>query len=165
MGANTGIVGTVVESRVDLEDLYVRHTPAAIRVAFLITGDADLAQDIAQEAFLRAVGRFRHLRQPEAFEAYLRRSVVNACTSHFRHRKVEAAYVRREGKHFVVNDNPILRTSPSPPTCSYASWTGTTAATRSSTATSRSSRRRSRRRATSSTATCSTAARASGGSP
>jgi len=76
----------------------VRHTPAAIRVAYLITGDADLAQDIAHDAFLRAVGRLRHLRQPEAFEAYLRRSVVNACTSHFRHRKIEAAYVRRQGR-------------------------------------------------------------------
>jgi len=106
MGANTGIVGTVVESRVDLEDLYVRHTPAAIRVAYLITGDADLAQDVAHDAFLRAVGRFRHLRQSEAFEAYLRRAVVNACTSHFRHRTVEASYVRREGRVAGTVDEP-----------------------------------------------------------
>jgi len=106
MGANTGIVGTVVESRVDLEDLYVRHTPAAVRLAFLITGDADLAQDIAHDAFMRAVGRFRHLRQPESFEAYLRRSVVNACTSHFRHHKVEAEYVRRESRKLSNVDAP-----------------------------------------------------------
>ena len=72
----------------------MRHLPGAVRVASLITGDADLAQDIAHDAFLRSVGRFRHLRQPEAFEAYLRRAVVNACTSHFRRRKVEAAYLR-----------------------------------------------------------------------
>jgi RNA polymerase sigma-70 factor (sigma-E family) len=84
-----------VEERPDLDDLYVRHAPGAVRLAALITGDADLAQDIAHDAFLRSVGRFRHLRQPEAFDAYLRRAVVNACTSHFRRRKVEAAYVRR----------------------------------------------------------------------
>jgi RNA polymerase sigma factor (sigma-70 family) len=106
MGASTGIVGSVVESRVDLEDLYVRHTPAAVRVAFLITGDADLAQDIAHDAFLRAVGRLRHLREADAFEAYLRRSVVNACTSHFRHRAVEAAYVRREARAAQTVDEP-----------------------------------------------------------
>lgn len=94
MSQGTGIVRTVVEDRTDLGDLYVRHTPGAIRLASLITGDADLAQDIAHDAFLRSVGRFRHLRQPEAFEAYLRRAVVNACTSHFRRRKVEAAYLR-----------------------------------------------------------------------
>jgi RNA polymerase sigma-70 factor (sigma-E family) len=93
MSQDTGIVRTVVEDRTDLEDLYVRHLPGAVRVAALITGDADLAQDIAHDAFLRSVGRFRHLRQPEAFEAYLRRAVVNACTSHFRRRKVEATYL------------------------------------------------------------------------
>ena len=94
MSQDTGIVRTVVEDRTDLDDLYVRHRRGAVRVASLITGDADLAQDIAHDAFLRSVGRFRHLRQPEAFEAYLRRAVVNACTSHFRRRKVEIAYVR-----------------------------------------------------------------------
>ena len=84
MSQDTGIVRSAVKDRTDLEDLYVRHMPGALRVASLITGDADLAQDIAHDAFLRSVGRFRHLRQPEAFEAYLRRAVVNACTSHFR---------------------------------------------------------------------------------
>lgn len=96
MSQGTGIVRTVVEDRTDLDDLYVRHTPGAVRLAALITGDPDQAQDIAHDAFLRSVGRFRHLRQPEAFEAYLRRAVVNACTSHFRRRKVEAAYLRRQ---------------------------------------------------------------------
>ena len=69
MSQDTGIVRTVVADRTDLEDLYVRHMSGAVRVATLITGDADLAQDIAHDAFLRSVGRFRHLRQPEAFEA------------------------------------------------------------------------------------------------
>jgi RNA polymerase sigma factor (sigma-70 family) len=58
------------------------------------------------DAFLRAVGRFRHLRQAEAFDAYLRRAVVNACTSHFRHRKVEAAYLRRESRPTAPIDEP-----------------------------------------------------------
>lgn len=31
-----------------LEDLYVRHAPAAVRLAFLITSDRELAQDLAQ---------------------------------------------------------------------------------------------------------------------
>jgi RNA polymerase sigma-70 factor (sigma-E family) len=106
MSQSTGIVGSVVEDRTDLEDLYVRHMPGAVRVASLITGDADLAQDIAQDAFLRSVGRFRHLRQPEAFEAYLRRAVVNACTSHFRRRKVEAAYLRGQARAAAPVDEP-----------------------------------------------------------
>ena len=106
MSQDTGIVRTVVEDRTDLEDLYVRHLPGAVRVASLITGDADLAQDIAHDAFLRSVGRFRHLRQPDAFEAYLRRAVVNACTSHFRRRKVETAYLRGEARGAAAADGP-----------------------------------------------------------
>ena len=104
MSQGTGIVRTVVEDRPDLDDLYVRHTPGAVRLAALITGDADLAQDIAHDAFLRSVGRFRHLRQPEAFEAYLRRAVVNACTSHFRRRKVEATYLRGQARMASVDE-------------------------------------------------------------
>ena len=48
-----------------LEDLYVRHAPEAIRLAYLLTSDPHAAQDIAQEAFIRVAGRFRHLRSPE----------------------------------------------------------------------------------------------------
>lgn len=81
-----------------LEDLYLRHAPGAVRLAYLITGDPDLAKDIAQEAFVHVAGRFRHLRFPDAFDAYLRRTIVNLCTSHFRHARIERAYVERHGE-------------------------------------------------------------------
>ena len=106
MSQTTGIVRPAVDDRADLDDLYMRDMPGAVRLAALITGDADLAQDIAHDAFLRSVGRFRHLRQPEAFEAYLRRAVVNACTSYFRRRKVEAAYLRGQARHPAPVDEP-----------------------------------------------------------
>lgn len=51
-----------------LEDLYERHAPAAVRLALLITSDRELSRDIAQEAFVRGAGRFRHLRVPDAFD-------------------------------------------------------------------------------------------------
>jgi RNA polymerase sigma-70 factor (sigma-E family) len=79
-----------------LEDLYERHAPAAVRLAFLITSDGELARDIAQEAFVRVAGRFRHLRVPDAFDTYLRRTVVNLCMSHFRRRRIERAHLERE---------------------------------------------------------------------
>jgi RNA polymerase sigma-70 factor (sigma-E family) len=106
MSQTTGIVRSALDDRADLDDLYVRDMPGTVRLAALITGDADLAQDIAHDAFLRSVGRFRHLRQPEAFEAYLRRAVVNACTSYFRRRKVEAAYLRGQARHPGPVDEP-----------------------------------------------------------
>jgi RNA polymerase sigma factor (sigma-70 family) len=72
--------------RSPLGDLYVRHAPESIRLAFLLTGDRALAEDLVQEAFARLVGRLRHLRDPSAFGAYLRRTIVNLATSHFRRR-------------------------------------------------------------------------------
>src|SRR5262245_62719690 len=78
-----------------LGDLYIRHAPEGIRLAYLLTGDRALAEDLVQEAFARLVGRLRHLRDPGAFGAYLRRTIVNLATSHLRHRQVERAYLQR----------------------------------------------------------------------
>jgi RNA polymerase sigma-70 factor (sigma-E family) len=81
--------------RGSLAELYVALAPEGIRLAFLLTGDRALAEDLVQEAFARLVGRLRHLRDPNAFGAYLRRTIVNLATSHFRHRRVERAYLER----------------------------------------------------------------------
>jgi len=78
-----------------LSGLYLAHAPDGIRMAFLLTGDRALAEDLVQEAFARLIGRLRHLREPNAFGAYLRRTIVNLATSHFRHRQVERVYVER----------------------------------------------------------------------
>jgi RNA polymerase sigma-70 factor (sigma-E family) len=79
-----------------LAELYLRHSPAGLRLAYLLTGDRTLAEDLMQEAFARLIARLRHLRDPDAFDAYLRRTIVNLSTSHLRHRAVERAYVLRE---------------------------------------------------------------------
>jgi RNA polymerase sigma-70 factor (sigma-E family) len=78
-----------------LGELYRRHAGDATRLAYLLTGDRALAEDLVQEAFVRLYGRFRDLRNPDAFEFYLRRTVVNLAHSHFRRRRVERAYLAR----------------------------------------------------------------------
>jgi RNA polymerase sigma-70 factor (sigma-E family) len=78
-------------------DLYARHVPTAIRLAFLLTGDRQQAEDLAHDAFVRCVGKFQHLRQREAFDAYLRRAVVNLHTSGLRRAKTERAWLAKEG--------------------------------------------------------------------
>ena len=67
-----------VEEIADLErarlgELYLRHGPSGLRLAYLLTGDRQLAEDLVQEACVRMAGRLAHLREPEAFNAYLRR--------------------------------------------------------------------------------------------
>jgi RNA polymerase sigma-70 factor (sigma-E family) len=88
------MAGEAVE-RGSLGELYVAYAPDGIRLAFLLTGDRALAEDLVQDAFVRLIGRLRHLREPNAFGAYLRRTIVNLATSHFRHRRVERAYLER----------------------------------------------------------------------
>src|SRR2546429_3775625 len=78
-----------------LGELYVRHADDAVRLAFLLTGDRGLAEDLVQDAFVRLAGRLVHLRDPGAFDAYLRRTVLNLSNSHFRRMRVERAYLAR----------------------------------------------------------------------
>jgi RNA polymerase sigma-70 factor (sigma-E family) len=77
-------------------ELYAAHAPDAARLAYLLTGDPVLAEDLVHEAFVRLFGRFRDLRDPGAFRAYLRTTVVNLTRSHFRRRRVERSYLERE---------------------------------------------------------------------
>jgi RNA polymerase sigma-70 factor (sigma-E family) len=80
-----------------LAELYTRYVPSAARLAFLLTGDRSQAEDLAHEAFVRCIGRFGHLRAHEAFDAYLRRAVVNLHTSRLRRRRTERAWLARHG--------------------------------------------------------------------
>ncbi|MGZ5298379.1 MAG: SigE family RNA polymerase sigma factor [Actinomycetota bacterium] len=89
-----------------LEDLYVRNAPGALRLAYFLTGHRELAEDLVQEAFVRVAGRFRHLRMPDAFDAYLRRMIVNLYTSQLRRTKLERAYVARHGADPTVASVP-----------------------------------------------------------
>lgn len=79
-----------------LEEAYVRNAPAALRLAYFLTGDREQAEDLVQEAFARVAGRFRHLRSIDDLDAYLRRAVVNLFSSNLRRRRVEHAWLERE---------------------------------------------------------------------
>ncbi|HXJ62909.1 MAG TPA: SigE family RNA polymerase sigma factor [Actinomycetota bacterium] len=90
-----------------LAELYERHASGAIGLAYLLTGDRYLAEDLVQEAFVRVAGRFRHLRDSGAFEGYLRRTVVNLFTSQLRRRRLERAYLKQEATRApAVHDDP-----------------------------------------------------------
>lgn len=85
------------ESALDarLGELYARHLPEAARLAYLLTGDRHSAEELVQDAFVRAFGRFRDLRDPASFSPYLRRTLVNLSNSRFRRLRTEREYARR----------------------------------------------------------------------
>jgi RNA polymerase sigma-70 factor (sigma-E family) len=91
-----------------LEDLYRRHVHDALGLAYLLTGDRTLAEDLVQDAFVKVLGRFHDLRNRDAFWWYLRRAIVNLSNSHFRRRRVERAWLERQRPEIVARSGPDL---------------------------------------------------------
>jgi RNA polymerase sigma-70 factor, ECF subfamily len=72
-------------------------------LASLILRDTDRAQDATQEAIVRAWRELPRLRDPERFEAWLRRMVVNACYDEGRkvRRRAEVSLVHLADRQVV----------------------------------------------------------------
>lgn len=72
-----------------LAQLYADHIVETRRLAYLLTGSREAADDLAQDAFIRSFGRLAHLRNEENFRPYLRRTVVNLAKMRFRRGALE----------------------------------------------------------------------------
>ena len=72
-------------------------------------GDRTLAEDLVQEAFLRFVGRLHHLRDPEAFDAYLRRTLGDLSKDLFRRRALERSPPRTADTPSSAKATPTSR--------------------------------------------------------
>ncbi len=77
-----------VQRREDFGDLASRFDAAAFRWAYSILGDANLAQDAVQEAYIIAFLHMDQLREPQAFAAWFRQIVFTACTRLIRRRDI-----------------------------------------------------------------------------
>ena len=82
--------------RPSLAELYRTHSPDALRLAYLLTGERELAQDLVQDAFIRLFGRYRDLRDSDHFEAYLRKTIVNLAKDQHRKLSRERAHLSRQ---------------------------------------------------------------------
>lgn len=70
-----------------LAALYGREAAAATRLAYILTGDHEAAEDVVHDAFVKIGGKVLALRDPEHARAYLFRTVINLCRG--RGRKVQ----------------------------------------------------------------------------
>jgi len=92
-----GTVGFIGGSeRERLADLYSKHVVEARRLAYLLTGSREAAEDLAQDAFIRSFGRLAHLRKEGSFGPYLRRTVVNLAKMRYRRSDVERRHLGSE---------------------------------------------------------------------
>jgi RNA polymerase sigma-70 factor, ECF subfamily len=82
---NTAAFGALVE----------RHQEVAFRAAYLIVRDAASAEDVAQEAFVRAYQRLSTFRRGESFRPWLLRIVQNLALNELRSRGRRAGLVAR----------------------------------------------------------------------
>lgn len=97
--AETALSSNHAGRKARLEELYAVQVAPLQRLAFLLTGDHHLAEDITQQAFVRFYRRFLNLRDAAAAPAYLRRTVVNLARSHHRRRRREREHLRtHEGR-------------------------------------------------------------------
>lgn len=71
------------------ETLYRRYTRAMYRVALRITGDSMEAEDVLQEAFVRAFRSLHSFKGDATFGAWLKRIVINTSINHLKRRRNE----------------------------------------------------------------------------
>ncbi|HEV2757109.1 MAG TPA: SigE family RNA polymerase sigma factor [Actinomycetota bacterium] len=69
--------------------LFYEHYDPMRRLAYVMLGDGDAAEEIVMEAFAKALTGWRSFQRVEWPPAYLRQMVVNACRSRMRRRAIE----------------------------------------------------------------------------
>jgi RNA polymerase sigma-70 factor (ECF subfamily) len=93
------------------EDLVRMHQPIALRVAFLVTGDRAGAEDVTQEAFVKAYHALGRFRQDSPFRPWLLQIVRNeALNQRRRHGRQDRLGLR------LANDRLSGDAAPSPET-------------------------------------------------
>lgn len=67
-----------------IDELYRSVVPDLKRMAFLMTGNAEFAEDAVHDAFLNVVPKVASLKDHETVKKYLRRAVVNETKKSYR---------------------------------------------------------------------------------
>lgn len=79
----------VIEWPPGLADLYQERRLALVRIAYLLTSDAEVAEEIVQDAVIAMRDRWEGIVDPRA---YLRTAVVNRSRSWLRRKRTERAH-------------------------------------------------------------------------
>ena len=82
--------------RVAFRNLVLEHSRAMFRLAWRLTGDESAADDIVQEAFLKAWQNIGQFRMDSSFRSWINRITVNAAMDYLRKRAREASRTTAE---------------------------------------------------------------------
>jgi RNA polymerase sigma factor (sigma-70 family) len=94
--ANLERLGTIAVHREDrLAQLYRLHASDGLRLAFVLTGDRHVAEDITQEAFVRLGRKVIAFKDPDHARAYMFRVIINLCRGRGRRLRIERTALAR----------------------------------------------------------------------
>ena len=71
------------------KELYSRYTQAMFNIALQITRDYMEAEDVLQEAFIRAFKNLHSFKGDSTFGAWLKRIVINTSINHIKQKRIE----------------------------------------------------------------------------
>jgi len=101
------IARVLAGDRIAARELYNAHSPRVFRLAFRLTGDADLAREFTQDTFVRAFGQLARFRGDSALSTWLHRITVTVVANAMR--KVKRFREREtdlEDVHPIHSDGP-----------------------------------------------------------
>jgi RNA polymerase sigma factor (sigma-70 family) len=104
------IRGCIDEDRRMQEELYRRFSPRMYGVCLRYAGNAEEAQDILQDGFVKVFKKLSSFRGEGSFEGWIRRIFVNTAIEHFRRKRylqpvTEKEEATLEGNYLSVLDN------------------------------------------------------------
>jgi RNA polymerase sigma-70 factor (sigma-E family) len=84
---------TAADAEAAIAALYAAHALGLTRLALIMTGDRQVAEDIVHDAFCGLHRRWPHLRDTDKALPYVRSAVLNGCRVEFRRAKVRSSMV------------------------------------------------------------------------
>lgn len=84
--------------RADFDRFARRSTPSLLRVGYLLTGNRQDAEDLAQEALFNVYRHWRRVRKLENPEGYVHKTLVNAFLTRRRRRLPETVSLESAGE-------------------------------------------------------------------
>jgi len=108
------IVGCLEGNRRMQEELYRRFSPRMYAVCLRYAGNAEEAEDILQEGFIKVFKKLASFRREGSFEGWIRRIFVNTAIEHFRRKRYLMPVTEKEentieGKYLSVLDDLAAR--------------------------------------------------------
>ena len=96
------------------EELYSRFSPKMYAVCLRYAGNAEEAEDILQEGFIKIFKKLDSFRSEGSFEGWIRRVFVNTAIEHFRRKRYLMPVTEKEentleGKYLSVLDDLAAR--------------------------------------------------------